>query len=208
MDDYVATGRVDQKKRTRAALVAAARELMEEVETPSVVEVAARARVSPATAYRYFPTQEALLSEAAMAPLLSAIEGAVEEAEARSDPVAALDHLLGALFHEIAGNEAAFRLLYARSLEAAPVRGLDQETERGVGRGGRRPGWIRRVLASLEAELGTHSFDRLVWAVTATVGIEALSALRDVCGLPLDRALDVMRWSALSLVRQARSSAS
>src|SRR5581483_8043837 len=55
--------RVDQKLRTRAALLRAASELVAQGKSPSVAEVAESAQVSTATAYRYFPTQQALLVE-------------------------------------------------------------------------------------------------------------------------------------------------
>ena len=58
--------RANQKGTHRAALVAAAGELLREGASPSVPEAAERARVSRATAYRYFATQEALLSELAV----------------------------------------------------------------------------------------------------------------------------------------------
>ena len=58
---YEATGRREQKGRTREALVAATRELMASGVTPTVEEAAATARISRTTAYRYFPNQRALL---------------------------------------------------------------------------------------------------------------------------------------------------
>ena len=59
-------GRVNQKRRTRAAILAAAVELLKRGKSPTVAEVADAALVSRATAYRYFPTQEYLLFEAAL----------------------------------------------------------------------------------------------------------------------------------------------
>ena len=58
---YELNGRVDQKRRTRDALIAAARQLVADGETPTVEGAAQAAAVSRATAYRYFPTQRALL---------------------------------------------------------------------------------------------------------------------------------------------------
>src|ERR1700755_2447364 len=52
-----------QTQRTRRALIAAADELFAEGGVPTVAAVAERADVARATAYRYFPTQEALLLE-------------------------------------------------------------------------------------------------------------------------------------------------
>ena len=50
--------RANQKERTRAALVDAAKALVRAGAPPTVAEAAERARVSRATAYRYFPTQD------------------------------------------------------------------------------------------------------------------------------------------------------
>ncbi|MBV9485355.1 MAG: hypothetical protein JO246_04800, partial [Frankiaceae bacterium] len=61
---YEETGRTNQKRRTREALVAAARDIVASGRTPSVEEAARAAAISRTTAYRYFPTQHALLSAA------------------------------------------------------------------------------------------------------------------------------------------------
>src|ERR1044072_1378881 len=61
---YEATGRREQKGRTREALVAATRELMSAGTTPTVEEAAAAARISRTTAYRYFPNQRSLVAAA------------------------------------------------------------------------------------------------------------------------------------------------
>ena len=59
----MAPQRQRQTRRTKRALVAAADELFAEGRVPTVAEVAERADVGRATAYRYFPTREALLLE-------------------------------------------------------------------------------------------------------------------------------------------------
>jgi AcrR family transcriptional regulator len=58
-------GRDNQKRRTRQALIDAAIALRDEGHNPTVAQVAERAMVSRATAYRYFPSTEALISETA-----------------------------------------------------------------------------------------------------------------------------------------------
>src|SRR6476661_7197526 len=58
---YERTGRTNQKARTRAAMLAATRELLAEGATVTVEKAAERAAISRTTAYRYFPNQQALL---------------------------------------------------------------------------------------------------------------------------------------------------
>ena len=54
---------MNQKRRTRSAIIAAAEAIIERGETPTVAQAATEAFVSRTTAYRYFPTQESLLLE-------------------------------------------------------------------------------------------------------------------------------------------------
>src|SRR2546423_12208964 len=72
-------GRVNQKRRTRTAIVDAAVQLLGEGTTPTVAQAAEAALVSRATAYRYFPTQESLLLEVAMHSDVEGIEEVVQQ---------------------------------------------------------------------------------------------------------------------------------
>src|SRR6476659_7922357 len=71
------TGRVNQKLRTRAALVTAAGELLAKGVTPTVAQAAEAALVSRTTAYRYFPPQGSLLTELAVTLDVADVEGLV-----------------------------------------------------------------------------------------------------------------------------------
>src|ERR1700751_1453622 len=63
----MATGeRIEQKDRTRQDLLKAAASLMQQGRIPKLAEVAEEAMVSRATAYRYFSSDEALITEAAI----------------------------------------------------------------------------------------------------------------------------------------------
>ena len=59
----VAGGRANQKTRTRRAIIDAGRELVRTGADVTMPEVAKRALVSEATAYRYFPDLTSLLAE-------------------------------------------------------------------------------------------------------------------------------------------------
>src|SRR5437879_3184518 len=64
-DQLQTDGRANQKRRTRQALISAAMAFRDEGRNPTFAEVAERALVSRATAYRYFSSLEALISETA-----------------------------------------------------------------------------------------------------------------------------------------------
>src|SRR6202012_2223204 len=60
-------GRFQQRAHTRALLVKTASVLLQGGDIPTVTAVAQAAHISRRTAYRYFPSQELLLAEAAIA---------------------------------------------------------------------------------------------------------------------------------------------
>src|SRR5918912_144276 len=113
-------GRVNQKRRTRAAIVAAAMKLVEQGQSPTVAEVADAALVSRATAYRYFPTQEYLLFEAALESTRADIDRELEEDTLPEDPETRLEMLIDDLQKRIIDKEAAFRTMLRLSLEQSP----------------------------------------------------------------------------------------
>ena len=197
-------GRINQKRRTRAAILAAAVELLEQGQRPTVAEVADAALVSRATAYRYFPTQEYLLFEAALESTRSDIDRELEENTLPEDSEARLEMLIDALQKRIIDKEPAFRTMLRLALEQAP-----QEEQNGVEstpsrlRGGGRVRWIENALASVEGRLEVRSYKRLVAALSLCMGIEALVVLRDICALEAQEAEEVSRWAAQALLKAA-----
>jgi AcrR family transcriptional regulator len=197
-------GRINQKRRTRAAILAAAGELLEQGQRPTVAEVADAALVSRATAYRYFPTQEYLLFEAALESTRSDIDRELDENTPPEDPEARLEMLIHALQERIVDKEAAFRTMLRLSLEQSP------EEERHGGesapsrlRGGGRVRWIEKALAPIQGRLEEPDFRRLVAALSLCMGIEALVVLRDVCAIESSETEEVLRWAARTLLRSS-----
>lgn len=194
------TERLDQKLRTRAALLDAARRLVDDGRSPSVAEVADAARVSRATAYRYFPSQESLLAEVPLdvaAPTAASLlgPGAPDDPEDR----AVLVH--DALYDLTHAHEAEFRLF----LRASLLRGMDDQGADPF-RGARRIALLDAALAPLRDELDPADLLRLRAALSAIVGAEAYFALRDVLRLPPDEARAAGGWAVRQVVRAARRS--
>jgi AcrR family transcriptional regulator len=188
---YEETGRREQKARTREALVCAARSLVQDGILPTVEEAAAAASVSRATAYRYFPNRQELLVAAhpeVEAPSLLGSDPPLD-AEAR------LDLVVSGLARIFLDAEESYRTMLRLSLERdAPGRELAL-------RKGRRFIWIDDALDPLRARLSQDRFERLVHAISITIGIEALVTLIDLGGLSREQAVEVMRWSAKALLR-------
>ena len=191
---YELSGRVDQKRRTRGALVAAARELVARGETPTVEAAAEAASISRATAYRYFRSQAELL--VAAHPETGA--QTLLPADAPADAATRLDLVIDTFTRLTLENESQQRTMLRLSLEADSARRADLPL-----RQGRAIKWIDEALAPLETAMPESARHRLVLAVRSATGIEALVWLTDVAGLSPDEACEVMRWSAQALLRSA-----
>lgn len=194
----MSSGRVNQKARTRQAIVRAAGALLARGERPSLDEIAAEARVSRATAYRYFPGLDALLSEAAvdlMVPSPEELFGPGAPADA-FERLALVDETFDDACHE---REAALRLMLARVLERSVGRDPDDPPLRQ----NRRVPLLEAALAPLEPRLGRARLTRLAQALAMVVGTESLLALEDVVGLDRGEAAEVRRWAIDALVAAA-----
>src|SRR5580765_4163346 len=96
--ERAASGRVAQRRRTRAAIVAATRQLIAAGRTPSIDEIAAAADVSRRTIYMYFPTVDQLLLDAATGLLTQAtVDAAIDTDGHGDDPIARADALAHAI---------------------------------------------------------------------------------------------------------------
>jgi AcrR family transcriptional regulator len=193
-------GRVNQKARTRAAILSAAIEILREGREPTVPEAADRALVSPATAYRYFTSAEDLQHEAS-AELLSFVSSSDEVGtaiEAAGDDVhARLEALVRTLGRRMLTDQAPFR----QQAKAGHDRWFAQQHTRGElveVRVGRRNQFIRQAVAPIEDRLSPADHERLLAALAVGFGTEAAIALTDVARLEPEAALEVMlatcRW--------------
>jgi AcrR family transcriptional regulator len=190
---YDETGRVDQKRRTRQALVDAARALVAEGLTPTVEEAATAARISRTTAYRYFPSQRDLLASAF--PEIEA--SSMLPTDASQDPADRLRLVVEAVTDAVVRREAQQRTMLRLSLEASA-----EERSRLILRQGRVIPWLEEALRPLKGSVPQRNLRRLVLAVRATIGIESYVWLTDVAGLSSEEAVATMRWSAAALLQQ------
>jgi AcrR family transcriptional regulator len=190
--------RTNQKKRTRIELLRAARDLVEAGGRPSVAEVADKAGISRATAYRYFSAPDEMIREAVLEGVADAIRVEPLPVAASPEAVAArVDRLVVDVFRMIVAKEGLFRALLGTST-------IGDSTVR---RAGRRIGWLRAALAPLEPRLPPAAFDRLVNALALLTGVEALVVLRDICEVDAEEGEAVLRWAASALVAGALGAA-
>ncbi len=195
---YEKTGRARQKQRTQTALVAAARELVARGgRPPTVGEAAEAAFVSRTTAYRYFPTQKALLLAAH--PEVDATS--MLPADVGDDPEERVAAAVRGFMAMVVDTEPQQRTMLRLSLES------DTESRQLPLRQGRAIGWFTEALEPLAHQLGDGSVRRLAIAVRAVSGIESLVWLTDIAGLTREQAVEQMVWSAVALVRRTAQEA-
>lgn len=190
--------RENQRARTRQAIVRAAGALLARGGKPSLDEIAAEARVSRATAYRYFPGLDALLSEAAvdlLVPSPGELFGPGAPADA-FERLALVDDVFDKACRE---REAPLRLMLARVLERSVGRAADEPPLRQ----NRRVPLIEAALAPLEPRLGRARVARLAQALAIVIGTEGFLALNDVVGLDAHQAGQVRQWAIDALVAAA-----
>ena len=200
MSDREHGGRSNQKTRTRKDLLQAASRLMKQGRTPTLEEVAEEALVSRATAYRYFPSIEALMVEAA-------IDVAVPEAaelfkdDAPKDPVARLQRVDTALYDMILANEPLLRTLLANAIQ----QGL-QTDEKGnlPRRQNRRTPLIEAALEPARDQFKPSDLKALTRALALIMGPEAVIVVKDVLQLDDADARKLKRWVIRALVEAAR----
>ena len=195
---YEQTGRVNQKSRTRDALVAATRALLAEGISPTMDAAAARAAVSRTTAYRYFPSTRALL--VATYPHID--QPSLLGDDPPADPPARLAAVADDQLRRILTFEPEMRTVLRLSLEPAAAGGDGGGPALPMNRG-LRIGWIEDALAPLHDELPAAQMRTLVLGIGATLGIEAFVWLTDVAGLSREAAAATMRANVLGLLDAA-----
>jgi AcrR family transcriptional regulator len=184
--------------RTFRRLLAEAVALVRRGRIPSVAEVAQSAKVSRATAYRYFPSRSKLVS-AVIAEALAPVQRAVPQ---KGDAKQRLHELLDRTYSRFAEYEphmrAALQLaLEHQSLEAAGL--LEEEPFR---RGQRRE-ILDVTIAPLRKKLGPKAYQRLLKALAVVYGIEPMVILKDICGAGDRETEAVVRWMMDALVDSA-----
>jgi AcrR family transcriptional regulator len=189
------TGRVNQKLRTRQALMDAARDLLAAGASPTLAEVAEHALVSKTTAYRYYASADALFTEVFFDrgfPTVDEVLGS-----AGDDPTTRVLAVEGAVNDTMLAQERAMRVIIRNALDTA-LAGDD-----GAPRVGRRQNLIAAALEPLVGTADPEVVERLRHALALVIGPEAIIAARDVCRLSPGETRAVTRWAAEALVAHA-----
>jgi AcrR family transcriptional regulator len=173
---------VNQKARTRTAIVDATRDLIQAGAEITMPAVARAALVSEATAYRYFPDLMSLLREA-MTGIWPGPEQALAQVADSTDPVERVAAAAEALLRRVLAAQGAVRAMIAASIT---------RPELAAGRPGYRFGLIDYALEPLDGTLGAadpEGFAMLKTQLAIVVSAEALFTLTDLCGVAPESAI-------------------
>jgi AcrR family transcriptional regulator len=203
MKGPAASGRPNQKARTRKHLLEATARLVKQGGNPSLEEIAAEALVSRATAYRYFPSLEALIVEAGL-DINMPEPSALFNGDQTLDPIARLLRADTALHESILANEAALRRMLAHSLQHPRTVTSPDEP---LVRQNRRTPLIDAALLPARKEFKPAALTMLRRSLAFVIGTEALLVCKDVLRLGDEETLRVKRWAIRALVEAARKPA-
>lgn len=187
------------RARTKRAMLDAAMRLMQEGLIPSVTDVAEEAQVSRATAYRYYPTQAALIQAAvdeALGPIL------VWQSES-TEPEQRMSELLSFAYPRMEMYEATLRAALRLSLDQWARGHAGHMGDEEAMLRGHRIGLLASAIAPLKNSLGRKHFERLSQALSLVFGIEAFVVLKDIWGFDGKKTEEVALWMCQALIRSA-----
>jgi AcrR family transcriptional regulator len=186
------------RERMLRLLLNAAMDLVKAGQIPSVSEVAAAARVSRATAYRYFPTRSALI-----AAVVDASLGPVRAwASSSTDGQARLLDLFDQTFPRFRDFEAQLRAALQLSQEHWLLANAGELQEEPFRRG-HRMALLDTAARPLKKQMSAAAYQRLLMALSVLYGIEPYVVLKDLWGATDRETAATTRWMLQALVRAA-----
>nr|WP_262385573.1 TetR/AcrR family transcriptional regulator [Duffyella gerundensis] len=168
---------------------------------PSVTEVAHAAQLSRATAYRYFPTQSALVSAIVTETLSPMRQWQPTEKESG----ARMEELIAFAFPKMLQHEGTLRAALHLSLtqwaqaqapDALPVK---EKLVRG-----NRKQLLQKVVEPLEKELPPALLNKVIYSLSLIYGSEIFLVMKDIWGCNDSELTEVAQWMAKAVINQAR----
>ncbi|ABS49186.1 transcriptional regulator, TetR family [Yersinia pseudotuberculosis IP 31758] len=192
------------RARTRRLLIDTAMSMYERGAFPSITEVASAAQLSSATAYRYFPTQSALVSamvDESLGPIL-AWQPTQPDARQR------IAELLSFAYPRMLQHEGVLRAALHLSLQQwADARNSDSNNssnEEKLIRGNRKR-LLKLAVEPLEETLAPEALQRVIHAFSLIYGSEVFMVLKDIWHLDEAGIQDVTQWMGKAILLQAET---
>lgn len=200
-DPQQGTSLTSTRARTRRLLIDTAMALFDGGAFPSVTEVAHAAQLSRATAYRYFPTQSALVSAIVTETLSPMRQWQPTEKESGDR----MEELIAFAFPKMLQHEGTLRAALHLSLtqwaqaqapDALPVK---EKLVRG-----NRKQLLQKVVEPLEKELPPALLNKVIYSLSLIYGSEIFLVMKDIWGCNDSELTEVAQWMAKAVINQAR----
>ncbi|CNG67477.1 TetR/AcrR family transcriptional regulator [Yersinia enterocolitica] len=190
------------RARTRRLLIDTAMSMYEQGAFPSITEVANAAQLSRATAYRYFPTQSALVSamvDESLGPIL-AWQPTQPDARQR------IAELLSFAYPRMLQHEGVLRAALHLSLQQWADNRSNPNNEEKLIRGNRKR-LLKLAVEPLEGKLTPAALQRVIHAFSLIYGSEVFMVLKDIWHLDDAGIQDVTQWMGKAILLQAETDA-
>ncbi|HDL8629163.1 TPA: helix-turn-helix domain-containing protein [Yersinia enterocolitica] len=186
------------RARTRRLLIDTAMSMYEQGAFPSITEVANAAQLSRATAYRYFPTQSAMVDES-LGPIL-AWQPTQPDARQR------IAELLSFAYPRMLQHEGVLRAALHLSLQQWADNRSNPNNEEKLIRGNRKR-LLKLAVEPLEGKLTPAALQRVIHAFSLIYGSEVFMVLKDIWHLDDAGIQDVTQWMGKAILLQAETDA-
>lgn len=190
------------KARTRRLLIDTAMSMYEQGIFPSITDVANAAQLSRATAYRYFPTQSALVSamvDESLGPIL-AWQPTQPDARQR------IAELLSFAYPRMLQHEGVLRAALHLSLQQWAADRSNPNSEEKLVRGNRKR-LLKLAVEPLEGKLSPEALQRVIYSFSLIYGSEVFMVLKDIWHLDDAGIQDVTQWMGKAILLQAETDA-
>ncbi|WP_140414510.1 TetR/AcrR family transcriptional regulator [Yersinia intermedia] len=190
------------KARTRRLLIDTAMSMYEQGTFPSITDVANAAQLSRATAFRYFPTQSALVSamvDESLGPIL-AWQPTQPDARQR------IAELLSFAYPRMLQHEGVLRAALHLSLQQWAADRSNPNSEEKLVRGNRKR-LLKLAVEPLEGKLSPEALQRVIYSFSLIYGSEVFMVLKDIWHLDDAGIQDVTQWMGKAILLQAETDA-
>ncbi|PHM30051.1 TetR/AcrR family transcriptional regulator [Xenorhabdus innexi] len=188
------------RKRTYQLLINTALTLFEKGIMPSISELAIKAGVSRATAYRYFPTQSDLIAaivSASLGPILT-WHPKSEKTEERIAEL--MDFAYPRMFEYEVALRAALQVSLQQWIERRSL--SDKSKEKQLERGNRKE-TLSMITSPMKNSFSPELIDRVMKSLSVIYGSEIFLVLKDIWKLNNEQVIEIAKWMAKAIINQA-----
>lgn len=190
------------KKKNYERLIEIALDLLENGIEPTITELADKSGISRSTAYRYFPTQNDLISAVVNRSLDPILQWHTDEQNINQR----VNEFISFAYTEMIKHEGAIRATMRLSLQqwANERSKLAPNTTKRVREN--RKEVISKLLQPLQSQLSEEQYNKVIYTISIICGSQ-ITVLKDVWNLDDSYIISLSQWIANAIINQAKNDA-